>query len=50
MLLGVIPMICFEFLRILEKNHKKEKLENLGKQGAPTPQRGMPSPWQGRGA
>ena len=26
-------MICFEFLRILEKNHKKEKQENLDKHG-----------------
>ena len=33
MLLEVIPMICFEFLRILEKNHKKGKPKNLGKHG-----------------
>ena len=33
MLLEVIPMICFEFLRILEKNHKKEKPENMDKHG-----------------
>ena len=33
MLLGVIPMICFEFLRILEKNRKKGKPENLSKYG-----------------
>ena len=26
-------MICFEFLRILEKNRKKGKPENLGKHG-----------------
>ena len=26
-------MICYEFLRILEKNRKKGKLENLGKHG-----------------
>ena len=31
MLLGMFPMNCFEFLRILEKNRKKGKLENLGK-------------------
>ena len=31
MLLRVIPMICFEFLRILEKNRKKGKPKNLGK-------------------
>ena len=33
MLLVVIPMICFEFLRILEKNRKKGKPEILGKHG-----------------
>ena len=33
MLLGMFPMICFEFLRILEKNRKKRKPENLGKHG-----------------
>ena len=31
MLLGMFPMICFEFLRILEKNRKNGKPENLGK-------------------
>ena len=33
MLLGVISMIGFEFLRILEKIRKKRKPENLGKHG-----------------
>ena len=33
MLLGVIPMICFEFLRILEKNRKNGKPGNLVKHG-----------------
>ena len=33
MFLGVIPMICFEFLRILEKkNHKKGKTRKTGHQ------------------
>ena len=30
MLLGMFPMICFEFLGIVEKNCKKGKPENLG--------------------
>ena len=33
MFLGVTPMICFEFLRILEKNRKNGKPKNLGKHG-----------------
>ena len=31
MLLGVIPMICFEFRGFLVKNRKKEQREKLGK-------------------
>ena len=42
MLLEVIPMICFEFFRILEKNCKKEQREKLGKKRALTPQRREP--------
>ena len=34
MLLGVIPMFCFEILRIFEENRKKEKLENLALSGS----------------
>ena len=44
MLLGVTPMICFKFLRILEKNRKKGKTRKSGQTRAPTPQRGLPSP------
>ena len=29
MLLGVIPMFCFEILRIFGENRKKEKLEKI---------------------
>ena len=44
MLLGVIPMICFEFLRILEKNRKKKKRKTrkFGQTRAPMPQCGLP--------
>ena len=31
MLLGVIPMICFEFLRIFGEKSQNSKRENLGK-------------------
>ena len=37
-------MFCFEFLRILEKNRKKGKPENLGKYGLPCPSLGYPRP------
>ena len=42
-------MICFEFLRILEKNRKKGKPENLGKHGllhrsVGNPRRGVGNP------
>ena len=60
MLLGVIPMICFEFL---EKKNAKEQERKSGQTRAPTLQRreptsrrspmplhGMPSPRRGRGA
>ena len=33
MLLGVIPMFCFEFLRIFREKSQKSKRENLGKHG-----------------
>ena len=34
MLLGVIPMICFGFLRIFGEKFQKIKLENLGTSGS----------------
>ena len=34
MLLGVIPMICFVFLRIFGEKSQKSKLENLGTSGS----------------
>ena len=38
-------MFCFAILRIFGGNRKKKrKLENLGKNQAPTPQRGEPTP------
>ena len=33
MLLGLIPMFCFEFLRIFGEKLQKSKRENLGKHG-----------------
>ena len=33
MLLGVIPIFCFEFLRIFGEKSQKSKKENLGKHG-----------------
>ena len=34
MLLGVIPMFCFEIFRIFGENCKNEKLENLAISGS----------------
>ena len=45
MLLGVIPMFCFETLRIFGEKSLKSKAGNLGYQ-APTPQRREPTPWR----
>ena len=33
MLLGEIPMFCFEFLRIFGEKSQKSKRENMGKHG-----------------
>ena len=65
MLLRVIPMICFEILSDFWRKRQKgiEKLEIWARNRVPTPQRreptlrcrptpqrGVPSPWRGRGA
>ena len=44
MLLGVTPMICFEFLRILEKIRKKGKPDKSGQTGASMSQHKAPTP------
>ena len=63
MLLGVIPMFCFEFLRIFGEKLQKLKGGKSGQTQAPMPQRREPTPrrsptpqherpssWRGRGA
>ena len=63
MLLGVIPMFCFGFWGDFGENRKKEENYKIWAKRAPmpqcreptpqrrpTPRRGIPSPWRGRGA
>ena len=45
MLLGVIPMFCFEILGIFGENRKSAK-KKIWAHWAPTPQRREPTPWR----